>query len=149
VHRLVLTLAATVLVALAFAVTAEATSKADLGIWGYAVRQPIKRGETTQLKFVIKNNGPSGGHRIYLQATVPYQLQMRRWKLYGGLGCTVKGTFIKCRMGAFALEQQGTLLITVRGRKRGTYVSHANVFATASNDRVDGNNEVGATIMVR
>ncbi|MCW3007405.1 MAG: hypothetical protein JWP17_2031 [Solirubrobacterales bacterium] len=148
-HRLVLTLAATVLVALAFAVTAEATSKADLGIWGYAVRQPIKRGETTQLKFVIKNNGPSGGHRIYLQATVPYQLQMRRWKLYGGLGCTVKGTFIKCRMGAFALEQQGTLLITVRGRKRGTYVSHANVFATASNDRVDGNNEVGATIMVR
>jgi hypothetical protein len=149
VHRLVLTLAATVLVALAFAVTAEATSKADLGIWGYAVRQPIKRGETTQLKFVIKNNGPSGGHRIYLQATVPYQLQMRRWKLYGGLGCTVKGTFIKCRMGAFALEQQGTLLITVRGRKRGTYVSHANVFATASNDRVDGNNDVGATIMVR
>jgi hypothetical protein len=149
VRRLVPTLAATVLVALAFAVTAEATSKADLGIWGYAVRQPIKRGETTQLKFVIKNNGPSGGHRIYLQATVPYQLQMRRWKLYGGLGCTVKGTFIKCRMGAFALEQQGTLLITVRGRKRGTYVSHANVFATASNDRVDGNNEVGATIMVR
>jgi hypothetical protein len=149
VHRLVPTLAATVLVALAFAVPAEATSKADLGIWGYAVRQPIKRGETTQLKFVIKNNGPSGGHRIYLQATVPYQLQMRRWKLYGGLGCTVKGTFIKCRMGAFALEQQGTLLITVRGRKRGTYVSHANVFATASNDRVDGNNEVGATIMVR
>ncbi len=148
-HRLFLTLAAVVLAALALAVSAEATSSADLGIWGYAVRQPIKRGETTQLKFVIKDNGPSAGHQIYLQATVPYQLQMRKWKLYGGLGCTVKGTFIKCRMGAFALEQEGTLLVTVRGRKRGTFVSDANVFATGSNDKVDGNNAVHATVMVQ
>jgi hypothetical protein len=149
VNRAFLTLAAAILAALAVAVPAEAVGKADMGIWGYAVRQPIKRGETTQLKFVIKNNGPSGAHKIYLQATIPYQLSIRRWKLYGGLGCTVKGTFVKCRMGSFALEQQGTLLVTVRGSKRGTYVSDANVFATGSNDRVDGNNAVHATIMVQ
>jgi hypothetical protein len=152
VNRL-LPVAAAVLAAaaLAFAAapSAQATSTADMGIWGYAVRQPIKRGETTQLKFVIKNNGPSGGHRIYLQATIPYQLQIRRWKLYGGLGCTVKGTFVKCRMGAFALEQQGTLLVTVRGRKRGTFISDANVFATGSTDGKDGNDAVHATIMVQ
>jgi hypothetical protein len=149
VTRAFLTILAALVAALALAVSAQAVGSADMGIWGYAVRQPIKRGETTQLKFVIKNNGPAGAHRITLQATIPYQLQIRRYKLYGGLGCTVKGTFVKCRMGSFALEQQGTLLVTVRGRKRGTFVSDANVFATASSDRKDGNDAVHATIMVQ
>jgi hypothetical protein len=149
VNRPFLALAAVLLSAFAFAVSAQAASIADLGIWGYAVRQPIKRGETTQLKFVVKNNGASGAHTIYLQATIPYQLSIRRYRLYGGLGCQVKGTFIKCRMGNFALEQQGTLLVTVRGTKRGTWISDANVFATGSTDEKDGNNAVHATIMVQ
>jgi hypothetical protein len=148
VHRLLLSLAA-VAAALAVTAPAQAASRSDLGIWGHAVREPVKRGETTQLKFVIKNNGPDGGHGVVLQVTVPYALQIRRWKLYGGLGCTVKGTFVRCRMGAYALEQEGTLLVTVRATRRGTYVSDADVHATGSSDGVDGNNAVHATIMVR
>lgn len=130
------------------AIAAEAASRADMGIWGFAVRQPIKRGETTQLKFTVKNNGPDGAHGVWVQATIPYQLQIKKWQLYGGQSCTVKGTFIKCQMGAFALEQQGTVLITVRGRKRGTYISQADVYAR-SVDKTQGNGEVRATIMVQ
>jgi len=136
-------------VALGLAAAPVAAAKEDMTIWGHAVRQPIHRGETTQLKFVVKNNGPGKATGVWVQATVPTGLRIRAMKLYGGQSCFVQGTFVKCQMGDFVDQQLGTLLITVRGVRLGTWVTPAEVYSTDGKDSSGGNGQVGATIMVK
>jgi uncharacterized repeat protein (TIGR01451 family) len=126
-----------------------ALAKEDMTIWGYGVRQPIYRGETTQLKFVVKNNGPGRATGVWVQAVVPAGLHIRGTKLYGGRSCFVKGTFVKCQMGDFANQQMGTLLIDVRGDLVGTWITEADVYSTDGKDSSGGNGQVRATIMVK
>jgi hypothetical protein len=126
-----------------------ASAKEDMTIWGHAVRQPIYRDETTQLKFVVKNNGPGRATGVWLQATVPAGLHVRGTKLYGGQSCSVQGTFVKCRMGDFVNQQNATVLIEVRGDAIGTWITEADVYSTDGKDTSGGNGQVRATIMVQ
>lgn len=126
-----------------------ASAKEDMTIWGHGVRQPIYRDEATQLKFVVKNNGPDGARGVWIQADVPAGLHILATKLYGGRSCFVKGTFVKCQMGDFVDQQVGTLLIDVRGDAVGTWISEADVYSTDGKDSSGGNGQVRATIMVK
>jgi hypothetical protein len=126
-----------------------ASAKEDMTIWGYGVRQPIYRDDTTQLKFVVKNNGPGRATGVWLQATVPAALHIRATRLYGGRSCSVKGTFVKCALGDFVSQQNATVLVDVRGDAVGTWITQADVYSTDGKDISGGNGQVGATIMVK
>jgi hypothetical protein len=126
-----------------------ASAKEDMTIWGYGVRQPIYRDDTTQLKFVVKNNGPGRATGVWLQATVPAALHIRATKLYGGGSCSVKGTFMKCALGDFVSQQNATVLVDVRGDAVGTWITQADVYSTDGKDTSGGNGQVRATIMVK
>jgi hypothetical protein len=128
---------------------AAAKVKEDMTIWGWGVRQPVYQGETTQLKFVIKNNGPDTATGTWIQTNVPAGLHILGTKLYGGQSCDVKGTFVKCQMGDFVDQQEGTLLVDVRADQAGTWITEADVYSTDGRDTKPGNYLVRATIMVK
>jgi uncharacterized repeat protein (TIGR01451 family) len=144
------TLAASAILGAAVAPAATAdTRRSDVSIWGHAVPQPIKLGERSTLKFTVKNNGPDGAKGVYLHANVPDGLRIKKWRLYGGRTCAVRGTYVSCRFGDFALEQTGTIVLRVKGVKPGTWISDAGVYERGRGDDNQGNGQVRATLMVQ
>ncbi|UGS37608.1 DUF11 domain-containing protein [Capillimicrobium parvum] len=139
--------AAALLVAAASAT--GAARRSDVSIWGHAIPQPIKHGERSTLKFTVKNNGPDGAVGVYLHANVPDGLRIKRWHLYGGRGCRVKGTYVSCDFGDFAMEQTGTVVLRVKGVKDGTWISDAAVYERGNGDYNEGNGQVRATLLVQ
>jgi len=142
--------AAALVAALVAAAPAAADARrSDMAIWGHAIPQPIKLGERSTLKFTVKNNGPDGAIGVYLHANVPDGLRILRWRLYGGRTCVVRGTYVSCRFGNFALEQTGTVVLRVKGVKEGTWISDAAVYERGGGDYNEGNGQVRATLMVQ
>ena len=153
--RLWIALGSAALAALALAPAAtgggrcgEQGCRADVGISGHAEPQPIRRGEKTELKITPKNNGPDGALAVDVQVDVPRQLKILKTEVHGGFGCKVEGTFVRCDMGDFAAEQLGVIRIKVKGKKKGTWVSNARVYASDIDDPNGGNGQVGITVGV-
>ena len=154
-RRLLLAPAAAALATFALATVAtgrgpcgDQACRADVSVSGHAEPQPIRRGETTELKITPKNNGPDSAFRIDLQVDVPRQLKILSTRVHGGFGCDVDGTFVQCDMGDFAAEQLGVVRIKVKGKKKGTWVSKARVYASDVDDPNGGNGQVGITVGV-
>src|SRR3954470_14912993 len=80
--------------------------RADVDVSGHSEPQPIRLNETSSIKVTAKNDGYDGALKIDLQVDVPHQLRILSVKNYGGFGCTVKGTFVRCDLGDFAREQE-------------------------------------------
>jgi uncharacterized repeat protein (TIGR01451 family) len=124
--------------------------KADVGIAGHAEPQPIRRGETARLKITVKNNGPDGALGVWMQTDVPRQLKIVKVDRYGGgWSCAVQGTFVRCDLGDFAREQEVVVVITVRGRVRGTWITDAYAYSRDGTDDNTGNGHVSMTVGVR
>ena len=147
-HVLAVGLAAAACLAAAPSATGDAR-RSDVSIWGHAIPQPIKHGERSTLKFTVKNNGPDGAVGVYLHANVPDGLRIKRWRLYGGRSCTVKGTYVSCDFGNFAMEQTGTVVLRVKGVKDGTWITDAAVYERGNGDSNEGNGQVRATLLVQ
>lgn len=124
-------------------------SCADVSISGHAEPQPIRRGEKSELKITPKNDGPSAAYGIEVHVDVPRQLKIKRTRVYGGSHCDVKGTFVQCYMGDFANQQLGVIRITVKAKRRGTFVSRARVYSQGIEDPNGGNGQVAMTIGVK
>ena len=122
---------------------------ADVSVSGHAEPQPIKRGGRSELKITPKNDGPGAAYGIDLQVNVPYQLKILGVRNYGGFGCKVKGTFVQCDLGDFANQQEAVVRITVKGKRRGTWISDAKVYSSGITDPNGGNNQVSMTIGVQ
>lgn len=127
---------------------------ADISISGHAEPQPIRRGETTTLKLTAKNNGPVGSYGGWIQVTVPNELKVKRKSISGDgndYGCSDNGYgFVKCYTGDLSKEELSVVKITVKAKKRGTYVIPAQAYADGStNDPNGGNNQVGITVGVK
>lgn len=122
---------------------------ADVSVSGHAEPQPIKRGGTSELKITPKNDGPGSAYGIDLQVDVPSQLKILEVRNYGGYGCSVKGTFVRCNLGDFANQQLAVVRIKVKGMKRGTWVSNARVYSSGITDPNGGNNQVSMTVGVQ
>jgi uncharacterized repeat protein (TIGR01451 family) len=124
--------------------------KADVGISGHAEPQPIRRGETARLKITVKNNGPDGALGVWMQTDVPRQLKILKVDRYGGgWSCAVRGTFVTCDLGDFAREQEVVVVISVRGRVRGTWITDAYAYSRDGTDDNAGNGHVSMTVGVR
>ena len=121
---------------------------ADVSVSGHAEPQPIRRGETSELKITPKNDGPGAAYGIDLQVNVPYQLKIKKVTLYGGRSCKTKGTFVQCDMGDFANQQEGVVRIKVKGTRVGTWISDAKVYSQGVTDPNGGNGQVSMTIGV-
>lgn len=122
--------------------------RADVSVSGHAEPQPIRVGETSELKVTPKNNGVDGALKIDLQITVADGLRVLGLKRYGGNSCTRKGQFIRCDMGDFKREQEGVVVVKVKGPKRGFFISRAKVYSSGVVDKNRGNNSVRMTIGV-
>jgi hypothetical protein len=127
----------------------EQTCRSDMSISGHAEPQPIRRGEKSTLKITPKNDGPDGALAVEVHVNVPSQLKILRTEVHGGFGCSVQGTFIDCEMGDFAKDQLGVIKVRVKGKRKGTYVSKARVFAYDIDDPNGGNGQVGITVGVQ
>jgi len=123
--------------------------RADVGIAGHAEPQPIHPGETTRLKVTAKNNGYDGALDIDLQVTIPPELRYVTLRRYGGNRCHHKPGFVRCDLGDFRREQQAVVVITVRARRLGTFISRGHVYSSGVIDPNGGNNQVGMTVPVR
>jgi uncharacterized repeat protein (TIGR01451 family) len=143
------TLAVAVIVAAAAPAAGADPRRSDVSIWGHAIPQPIRLGERSTLKITVKNNGPDGAKGVYLHANVPDGLRIRKWRLYGGVSCVVRGTYVSCRFGDFAFEQTGTVVLRVKGVKEGTWISDAAVYERGGGDYNEGNGQVRATLLVQ
>jgi hypothetical protein len=122
---------------------------ADVDVSGHSEPQPIRLNETSSIKVTAKNDGYDGALKIDLHVDVPKQLRILSVKNYGGFGCKLKGTFVRCDLGDFAREQEAVVRIKVRGKRVGTWISQAKVYATDVNDTNQGNNHVEMTTMVK
>lgn len=122
--------------------------RSDMSVSGHAEPQPIKRGELTELKLTAQNNGPDGALAAELQAVVPAALAIQEIRVFGGHGCTRSGTFVQCKLGDLASQQQAVVRIKVRGTRQGTFVTQAKVYAYDIDDPNGGNGQVGATVLV-
>ena len=122
--------------------------RADVDISGHAEPQPIRLGQTSQLKFTVKNDGPDGALGVVLQTTVPYDLRIIGIARYGGLSCSQQGTFVKCSFGDFRREQEGLIRITVKPRKTGFFHVKAIEYDADGTDPNGGNGQVTATLGV-
>lgn len=145
-----------VLLALAAATLAWASGRcgdqacrADVDISGHAEPQPIRLGDTSEIKLTAKNDGYDGALAIDLQATVPNGLQILSVDHFGGRSCSQQGTFVRCDLGDFAREQEAVVRIKVKGVKVGTWLTPAKVHASDVDDPNGGNNQVTATLMVK
>jgi hypothetical protein len=127
----------------------DQTCRADMSISGHAEPQPIRRGEKSTLKITPKNDGPDGALAVEVHVDVPYQLKILSTEVHGGRNCSVQGTFIDCEMGDFASQQLGVIKVRVKGKRKGTYVSNARVFAYDIDDPNGGNGQVGITVGVQ
>lgn len=127
---------------------------ADISISGHAEPQPIRRGQTTTLKLTAKNNGPVGSYGDWVQMTVPSALKVKRKSISGDgndHGCSDNGYgFVKCYTGDLAKEELSVVKVTVKAKKKGTFVIPAQAYADGStNDPNGGNNQVGITVGVQ
>ena len=123
--------------------------RSDMSVSGHAEPQPIRKGEKTELKITPKNDGPDGALAVDLQVDVHRKLKILGTRVYGGFGCDVSGTFVQCDMGDFARDQLGVVRVKVKGKKKGTFVSNARVYASDIDDPNGGNNKVGITVGVQ
>lgn len=152
---MVLTLGLAAAVAMVFAAVAlggrcgDQPCRSDMSVSGHAEPQPIRKGEKTELKITPKNDGPDGALAVDLQVDVPHQLKILETRVYGGFGCNVSGTFVRCDMGDFARDQLGVVRIKVKGKRKGTFVSNARVYASDIDDPNGGNDRVGITVGVQ
>jgi Domain of unknown function DUF11 len=127
----------------------DAACRSDMSISGHAEPQPIRKGEKSTLKITPKNDGPDGALAVEVHVDVPSELKIVDTKVHGGFGCDVQGTFVDCEMGDFAKDQLGVIKIEVKGKKKGTFVSNARVFAYDIDDPTGGNGQVGITVGVK
>lgn len=127
----------------------DAACRADMSVSGHAEPQPIRKGEKTELKITPKNDGPDGALAVDLQVDVHRKLKILKTRVYGGFGCDVSGTFVQCDMGDFARDQLGVVRIKVKGKRKGTFVSDARVYASDIDDPNGGNDKVGITVGVQ
>jgi Domain of unknown function DUF11 len=123
--------------------------RADMSVSGHAEPQPIRKGQKTELKVTPKNDGPDGALAVDLQVDVHRKLKILGTRVFGGFGCDVQGTFVQCDMGDFARDQLGVVRIKVKGKKKGTFVSNARVYASDIIDSNGGNDRVGITVGVQ
>ena len=122
--------------------------RADVSVSGHAEPQPIRVGETSELKVTPKNNGVDGALKIDLQITVATGLRILKITRYGGNSCTRNHQFIRCYMGDFAREQEAVVVVKVRAPKTGFFISRARVYSSGVIDHNTGNNSVRMTIGV-
>ena len=123
--------------------------RADVSVSGHAEPQPIHKNETTTLKITPKNDGPDAALDIDLQVDVPRQLKIKSVEHYGGLGCSVDGTFVRCDMGDFNDQQLGVVKIKLKGKRKGTWISEARVYASDVDDPNGGNGQVSISVLVQ
>ena len=122
---------------------------ADVSVSGHAEPQPIKRKGRSELKVTPKNDGPGAAYGIDLQVDVPRQLKILKVVHYGGNSCYFRGTFVQCDLGDFANQQEAVVRITVKGKRKGTWISDAKVYSQGVTDPNGGNNQVSMTIGVQ
>ena len=85
-----------------------------------------------------------------MQTDVPRGLKILRVDRYGGgWSCDVQGSFVKCELGDLRREQEMVIVITVRGRKRGTWITDAYSYSRDGTDGNEGNGHVAMTLGVR
>lgn len=126
------------------------TCSADMGISGHAEPQPIHPGEVTRLKITPKNNGYDGALNIDLQVFVPAEgLRIVKVRRYGGNRCRWKQGFVRCDLGDFAREQEAVVVVYVKGRRLGTWIAKAKVYASDVVDPNGGNNHVEMSVAVK
>jgi hypothetical protein len=123
---------------------------ADVGISGHAEPQPIHPREVARLKVTAKNNGYDGALDLDMQVKVPFEgLRIVKVRRFGGNKCHWKQGFVRCDLGDFRREQEVVVVIYVRARKLGTYISEGKVFASGIDDPNGGNNHVEMTVTVK
>ena len=127
----------------------ELPCRADISVSGHAEPQPIRRGKTTSLKLTPKNDGPDAALDIDLQVDVPSQLKILGTRTYGGFGCDISGTFVRCDLGDFASQQLAVVRIDVRGKRKGTWISNARVYGSDIDDPNGGNGQVSISVLVQ
>jgi len=136
-------------VALADGRCGAAACRSDMSVSGHAEPQPVKVGETSRLKFLIKNNGPNGTESTEFKTTIPDGLKISRTLTYGGPQCGQSGQFVDCRLGAFAAFQTMTVQVDVVGTRVQTFIVPANVYGYGSDDPNGGNGQVSVSLGVR
>ena len=135
-------------VALAQEDCATSACKADVSVSGHSEPSPVRIGQTSELKVTPKNDGPATARKIDLQINVNKNLRVVGARRYGGNRCSRKGHFIQCDMGEFIREQEAVVRVTVKGYKRGNYISTAKVYAEAD-DPNGGNGQVSMTTGIK
>ena len=80
---------------------------------------------------------------------MPRELKILDVRQYGGRSCSTQGTFVRCDFGDFRREQLGVVRIKVKGTRRGTFISDADVYSQGIGDPNGGNNQVSMTIGVQ
>jgi len=136
-------------VALADGRCGAAACRSDMSVSGHAEPQPVKVGETSRLKFLIKNNGPNGTESTEFKTTIPDGLKISRTLTYGGPQCGQSGQFVDCKLGAFAAFQTMTVQVDVVGSRVQTFTIPANVYGYGSDDPNGGNGQVSVSLGVR
>ncbi|MDO9408726.1 hypothetical protein [Patulibacter sp.] len=122
--------------------------RSDISVSGFAEPQPVKIGETSRLKFTVRNNGPDGTESTELKTTIPDGLKISRTLTYGGPQCGQTGQFVECKLGAFAAFQTMTVQVDVVGTRAQTFQIPANVYGYGSDDPNGGNGQVTASLGV-
>jgi hypothetical protein len=135
-------------VALADGRCGSQSCKSDISVSGHAEPQPVKIGETSRLKFTIKNNGPDGTESTEFKTTVPEGLRIARTLTYGGPQCGQDGRFVDCKLGAFAAFQTMTVQVDVVGSRAQTFIVPANAYGYGSDDPNGGNGQVSVPLGV-
>lgn len=135
-------------VALADGRCGAVSCKSDVSVSGFAEPRPVKVGETSRLKFNVRNNGPDGTESTELKTTIPDGLRISRTLTYGGPQCSQTGRFVECRLGAFAAFQNMTVQVDVVGTRAQTFTIPANVYGYGSDDPNGGNGQVNVSLGV-
>ena len=128
------------------------TSCADLGVSGHAEPQPIRKGERSTLKITPKNNGLGKTYGVKMTAEVPKQLKVKKVRMSGDgndYGCDNNGYgYIICYPGDFEAEELAVIKITVKAKRKGTFITPVKVYSQGTNDPNGGNNQVSITVGV-
>ncbi len=132
-----------------------ATNCADVSVSGHAEPQPIRRGGRSTLKITVKNNGPGRAWDSKVTAEVPRKLKVKKVHIAGDgndYGCSNNGYgYVECYPGQLSPEELAVMKVKVKAKKKGTYVTPANVYNNGGGwyDPNGGNNQVGITIGVQ
>lgn len=120
--------------------------KSDTSVSGHSEPNPVKVGEESRLKFLVRNNGPDGTESTDFKTTIPDGLQIVRTLTYGGPQCGQSGQFVDCKLGALAAFQTMTVQVDVKPRRTGSWSIVGNVYGYGSDDPNGGNGQVTVNV---